>query len=83
MFLTCVHKATIGLFLFQVSRRDLMEGSVLRSEDTVTVVLCDDINEVDALYSDALVQAKVVPPGRTADFVNPTKVCPWRWPAPQ
>jgi len=75
MHVFLLHSITsFSLTYREVSRRDLMEGSVLRSEDTVTVVLCDDLNEVDALYSDALVQAKVVPPGRTADFVNPTKV---------
>lgn len=44
------------------------------SEQSVTIVLCNDVAEVEALYSAHLVDAEVVPHGGSTDYINPDEV---------
>lgn len=63
------------LALTQVSFQDLLDGSVVLSAQTVTIVLCDDVAQVEALYSAQLVDAQIVPPGGSEDSASAGKVC--------
>jgi len=58
----------------EVSRQDLLEGGLVLSEQSVTIVLCNDVAEVEALYSAHLVDAEVVPHGGSTDYINPDEV---------
>lgn len=58
----------------QVSRQELLQGGLVLSEKTVTVVLCDDVLEVEALYESKLVDAKVIPRGGSTMAIDPGEV---------
>lgn len=58
----------------QISKRELLDGHVAPSKQTVTVVLCDDIADVNLLYLSNLVGAKVIQRGGSSGDVNPDEV---------
>lgn len=55
--------------------QELLEGGVVPSEDSMTVVLCDEVAQVDLLYTTKMVDAKVMRRGGSTLDNDSNKVC--------